>query len=82
MNGKLTHILVFCFAVLACLPIFNCEHQGPGPLTGGTLQPFASGPQYDPTEPESRRILTIPERIEGTSSAPQGGAGLQWTWSF
>ena len=79
---KITPILAFCFAILVCLPTFDFQHLGPGPVAGGVLQPFASGPYYDPTVPESRRQLAVDERINGTSSAPQGGAGLMWSLGF
>jgi len=82
MIKKLSPALVFCFAILACLPLLNCENPAPGPLGGAVVQPYASSPQYDPTEPEARRQLTVDERIYGTSSVPAGGPGLMWSWSF
>ena len=82
MITKTAHILALCFAILACLPTFNFQQLGPGPVTGGALHPFASSPYYDPTVPDSRRQLTIDERINGTGSTPQGGAGLAWSWGF
>ena len=82
MIRKLTHMLVFCFAVMACLPTFNCELPSGGPLSGGAVQPFAMSPYYDPFGPDIHQQMTIEERLEGTSAAPQGGAGLMWTWRF
>jgi len=80
MIKKLIPVLVFSLAAVVCT--FDCDHVSQGPLRGGVLEPFASGPQFDPTEPESERLLTVPERIYGTSSAPQGGAGLMFKWNF
>ena len=82
MIKKLTHVLALCLAILACTPCFNFEHSGQSPLAGGVVKPFASDPQYDVTVPAFERQMTVDERIQGTSSAPQGGVGLMWSSSF
>ncbi len=82
MIRKLTHVLALCLGILVCSSAFNFEHPGAGTFAGGVVQPFAASPQYDVTESNVRRQLTVDERIQGTSSAPQGGAGLMWSSSF
>ncbi len=85
MIRKLTRILALYVAILGCLSYqapFKFQPPGEIPFEGGILQPFASSPSYDPGESEARQRLTIDERIDGTRSAPSGGAGLMQSWSF
>ncbi len=84
MIRKLTHILALFIGLLACSleGQFKCVTPGAFPFGGGVVQPFTSSPEFDSNESQARQRLTIDERIEGTSSAPAGGAGLMQSWSF
>jgi hypothetical protein len=82
MIRKFIHVLAL--GLLACYIYLpgQCEHPTPYPFAGGVVQPFASSPQYDVTEPQARQQLSVDERINGTRDTPAGGAGLMWTWRF
>ncbi len=80
------HVLALFIGIVGCLFClpgdFRFQHRGPIPFAGGVVQPFASSPDYDVTEPPGRRQMTVDERLSGPGNAPPGGAGLMWTFDF
>ena len=84
MIRKRIHILALFIGLLTCSleGRFKCVTPGAFPFGGGVLQPLVSSPQFDPNESQTRQLLTIDERLDGTRSAPTGGIGLMQSWSF
>lgn len=84
MIRKLTHILALFIGLLTCSieGQYKCVTPGAFPFGGGVIQPFASSPQYDVTEPLARQQQTVDERLNGTRDAPAGGFGLMQSWGF
>ncbi len=75
---------VLALGLLACYIYLpgQCEHPTPYSFGGGIVQPFASSPEYDASEPQARRQLSVDERLNGTRDAPVGGTGLMWMEQF